>query len=52
MRGKGERWRATLQLFELHAKRLGIQVSTVGEAVARARAKPDPRGRQLPLFGK
>ncbi len=52
MRGKGERWHAIEQLFELHAKRLGIQVSTVGEAVARARPRPAPLGRQLPLFEK
>jgi len=51
MRGQGERWAAVEQLFHLHAKRLGIETSRLGESVMRVDAVPKAKTkRQLDLF--
>ncbi len=50
MRGRGERWRAIEGLFALHARKLGLETSEVGEAVAKARTASRPRRGQLRLF--
>jgi DNA repair photolyase len=49
MRGQGERWTAIEQLFHLHAKRLGIETSRLGESVMSMAPVPKKK-RQLQLF--
>jgi DNA repair photolyase len=50
MRGRGERWRAIEGLFALHARKLGLETSEVGEAVSKARVAKTPRRGQLRMF--